>query len=75
MPCLQNSKFSASPVVRRRDTETEGNLIQVIVKAKFVPGKPLMMKVESRKFIKDSRKELLAEATFDLLLSVQALQR
>lgn len=54
--------------MRRIDIETEGNVIQVTVKAKFVAGKPFLMKVENKKFIKDSRKGLLAEATFDLCI-------
>lgn len=81
MSCLQNSKYTASPLVRRLDTETEENgncgqlwpltqtlPSQITVKAKFVSGKAFMMKVENRQFIKDSRKGWLAEATFALLI-------
>lgn len=66
MPCLQNRKYTASPVARRADTETEGNVMQVVVKAKFVAGKLFFDESENRKFIKDWRKGLLAEATFNL---------
>lgn len=57
MPCLQNSKYTASPVVRRIDIETERNVKQVVVKAKLVAGKPFMMKVENRKFLRIQEKE------------------
>lgn len=38
------------------------------MKAKFVAVKPFMMKVENRKLIKDSRKELLAEAILNIFI-------
>jgi len=62
MPCLQNSKYTASPVARRTDAEAEGNVY------KFVAGKPFIMKVENKKFMKDSRRGLLAEATVYLFM-------
>lgn len=40
--------------------------MQVVVKAKFVAGKLFFDESENRKFIKDWRKGLLAEATFNL---------
>lgn len=55
VPWLQNNKYTASPVVRT-DIETEGNVIQIIMKAKFMAGEAFMMAVENKKFIKDSGK-------------------
>lgn len=55
-------------LVSRADVETGGNAVQVIVKAKCVAAKPFMVKVENRKFIKDSRKELPAEATLNVFI-------
>lgn len=56
MPCLQNSEYTASPVVRWADTETEGNVMQVIVKVKFVAGKLFLMKVRTESLLRIEEK-------------------